>query len=64
MKRKVVEQRRQKRAVSEGNSKYAKKIQQQKRGNFSINSPFRLIESSYGVSIAEFFKMRFTLSRD
>ena len=50
-------------AQNETQSKYARKIVQQKRGNFSQKSPFSLSDSG-GVELSRFNKMRFKHSRD
>jgi hypothetical protein len=62
MKRKTVNNRRNKSAkyfeLGE-TSKYGQKITQQKKGNFSINSPFICNESNSGIPLHEFNKRRF-----
>jgi len=61
-KRKIVNSRRQQRNAKSGggqSSKYAQKIEQQKQGRYSSNSPFSVHESGIGLSVAETNRRRF-----
>lgn len=61
MKKLTVRNRKQTKEVKSNkgkNSRYASKIQLQKRGIFSGNSPFRLTEGA-GIPLSEFNRIRF-----
>ena len=66
MKRKTVKSRRQGRATKSkdgSNSQYARKIALQKKGTFSLKSPFSLSESG-GLELGAFNRLRFKHSRE